>query len=271
MAVFAFLTACGLAVSLCSAEAGESAAFCIMDQAGPGLARDTKYIFGAALRPDKQDALTIARLAAAMGALVIIDKDIQDFFQTNRTETINRIGDYLRTIGSAESVFIGNIGLIGAGLWLRRHKRGDKFLQTALLSTKAQLFTEVMTGLVKFTVGRDRPDDGHGKVSFHPFHDFDGSFPSGHAARSFAMAAVFADRYGPPVPLLAYSAAVLISLSGVSQDDHFASDVLAGAALGFAMGKVLSRCHREPDARWAVLPFITNTRRGIGLTIRYTF
>lgn len=159
-----------------------------------------------------------------------------------------------------------NLGLIGTGLWFRKHKAGDKLLRTALVSAEAQLFTEGITGLAKFAVGRNQPGEGEGKSSFDPFHDLDRSFPSGHAARCFAVAAVFADRYEQPIPIIVYSAASLISISRIYDNDHFASDVLAGASLGFLIGKALSYRHRNPDSNWTLLPFLTNDRKGLGLS-----
>lgn len=109
--------------------------------------------------------------------------------------------------------------------------------------------------------------------SYDPFEGFDKSFPSSHAARTFAVAAVFADVYPQPIPFLAYTGAALISLSRIYLDEHFASDVFAGAVLGFAIGKALSRRHQQPDSLrgWNVLPFVPETGGGLGLTVQVRF
>jgi len=101
--------------------------------------------------------------------------------------------------------------------------------------------------------------------------NFDRSFPSSHAARAFAAAAVFSDHYPQPVPFIAYSTASLIGLSRIFLDEHFSSDVFAGAALGFAMGKTLSWRHRNPTEKWMVFPMLPESGGGLGLTVRYTF
>lgn len=66
------------------------------------------------------------------------------------------------------------------------------------------------------------------------------SFPSGHASLSFAMAATLGSSK-PNYAIPAYSAATTISLSRVELREHRWRDVLAGAALGFAIGRAWSR------------------------------
>jgi membrane-associated phospholipid phosphatase len=179
----------------------------------------------------------------------------------------------LEAIGFARTVLGANVALIGAGWLFREHEEGNKLMRTALVSLESQMFVEGIAGLTKFAVGRARPDAGEGVRSFDPFEGVEKSFPSSHAARSFAVAAVFADAYPQPIPFLVYSGAALISLSRINLNEHFASDVLAGAALGFFVGKALSWRHKHPDVLrgWSVLPFVPDARGGLGLTVEFRF
>jgi undecaprenyl-diphosphatase len=61
------------------------------------------------------------------------------------------------------------------------------------------------------------------------------SFPSGHAASAFTAATVLAG--GPATPFL-YGLAGMVAISRVYVRMHHASDIIAGAALGLAMGAV---------------------------------
>jgi undecaprenyl-diphosphatase len=61
------------------------------------------------------------------------------------------------------------------------------------------------------------------------------SFPSGHAATSFAIATVLALAFPPLVPLF-LAMATAIAVSRVALGLHYVSDVVAGAALGAATG-----------------------------------
>ncbi|HEY9856728.1 MAG TPA: phosphatase PAP2 family protein, partial [Stenomitos sp.] len=62
------------------------------------------------------------------------------------------------------------------------------------------------------------------------------SFPSGHAAVSFAAATVLAD-YNPKLAWPAYGIAALVSYSRIYNGLHYPSDILAGALLGIGVGK----------------------------------
>ena len=234
---------------------------------------DAEYILTSPLRMDGKSALILGGVAASIGGLMAVDKTIQRAFQENRTNTNDDIADSLETIGFGKNILIANGGLIGAGWLFRGHEEGNKLMQTALVSLEAQLFTEGLTGLTKFAVGRARPEAGEGVQSFDPFEGFDKSFPSSHAARSFAVAAVFAEAYPQPIPFLLYTGATLVTLSRIHVNDHFASDVFAGAALGFVIGKALSWRHKQPDSLsgWSVLPFAPEARGGLGLTVQVRF
>jgi len=240
-------------------------------QIGRVLLDDAGYLVKAPMRIDKKSSMVLGGVAAAIGGLIFLDDDIQDWAQRNRTGTLDDIADGLDTLGSAGTIFIGNMGLIGTSYCLREHRAWNKLLTTALISTEAQLFSEGITALTKFAVGRARPSEGKGKDAFDPFHEFDRSFPSGAAARSFAVATVFADRYEQPVPIIAYTAATLISLSRIYENDHFTSDVLAGALLGLVLGKALSRLHKKSGPRFSVIPLVMNEGKGAGFGLKYTF
>lgn len=68
------------------------------------------------------------------------------------------------------------------------------------------------------------------------------SFPSGHAATSFAFASVIAHRYPKNkwVKWGAYALATGVSLSRYPAKKHFPSDILMGATLGYVTGAYLA-------------------------------
>jgi undecaprenyl-diphosphatase len=91
---------------------------------------------------------------------------------------------------------------------------------------------------IRQAVGRDRPPlkfpDPHPLVSVPS----SGSFPSGHAASSFACAALLASLTPlPKVPLFALAA--LIAFSRVYNGVHYPLDVVGGAALGLLVATAL--------------------------------
>ncbi len=68
------------------------------------------------------------------------------------------------------------------------------------------------------------------------------SFPSGHAATSFAFASVVAHRYphNPWVKWGAYALATGVSLSRYPAKKHFPSDILVGGTLGYVTGAYIA-------------------------------
>lgn len=95
------------------------------------------------------------------------------------------------------------------------------------------VITAVLVMLMKLTVRRERPEGDWG--GFYRRTD-PHSFPSGHAARSIALA-VMALSLGPPwlgLALLAW--APLVSLARVALGVHYVSDVIIGGILGLLTG-----------------------------------
>jgi len=87
--------------------------------------------------------------------------------------------------------------------------------------------------LVKEIVGRARPSERPADpYEFRPFSGHQ-SFPSGHAVVAFATATALASESRSRwVPWVAYPVATVVGWSRVHDDVHWASDVVAGAALG---------------------------------------
>ena len=244
-----------------------------LDTLGQDVVNDATYLLTAPLRIDGKSALIAGGVVATIGGLMAADKPIQRAFQENRSTATNDIARGLETVGFARTVLGANVALIGAGWLFREHEAGNRLMRTALVSLESQLFVEGIVGLTKFGIGRARPFTEEGTHSFVPFENFDKSFPSSHAARSFAVAAVFAESYPQPVPFLAYTTATLIALSRIQLNEHFASDVLAGAALGFFVGKALSWRHKNPDflRGMNIVPFVPTASSGLGFTVQGRF
>lgn len=144
-----------------------------------------------------------------------------------------RIMRLLTRLGDAESWLLGVVLLAAAGP-AGRH-------QATLLACGAGLATVLSQGL-KRLAGRPRP--AVGLESFSPRIECpdEFSFPSGHTAVAFAVAAAL---LGEPAPL-ALATVILasgIGLSRMALGAHYPLDVAAGALLGGACGSL---------ARWGL-------------------
>ena len=104
-----------------------------------------------------------------------------------------------------------------------------------------------VTGVMKPTFNRTRPDGE------------DYSFPSGHASAVFTAAGVVSRHYGPGMTTFALGCGVLTGLGRMEDLKHYASDVTAGATLGWIIGCTVAR-HGPPkngdaeDRAWRLSP-----------------
>lgn len=102
----------------------------------------------------------------------------------------------------------------------------------------------------------DHPEYAREWNFFRPQRGY--AWPSGHASTAFALAAsLSATTADVPVTIVGYGAATAISVGMLVGDHHWASDVLAGALLGQAVGDAVGRGFR---ARWLGRPLGTKGR-----------
>ena len=107
---------------------------------------------------------------------------------------------------------------------------------------RAQLSVVSWTYAVKFIADRTRPNgDPRG-------------FPSGHASTSFATAAVLQEHFGWKVGLPAFVAAAYTGVSRIADNQHWASDIVFGAAVGMASGRTVTIHVRDSRVTLSPVP-----------------
>ena len=97
--------------------------------------------------------------------------------------------------------------------------------------------TGITVNIMKAIIGRRRPP-GPSEYDHFTTSSRYHAIPSGHTATSFALAAVISEHY-PDYDWLAYTVAGLIGVSRVFEDEHWATDVLAGAAVGYGSARLI--------------------------------
>ena len=99
---------------------------------------------------------------------------------------------------------------------------------------------------IKFLVRRRRPEGEWGGI----YRNTDPhSFPSGHAARAFLIAAVASGLAPAWLAILLWIWAPLVSLARVAMGVHYISDVVAGAVLGIVVALIGLQIY-EPLLTW---------------------
>ena len=140
--------------------------------------------------------------------------------------------------------------------------KDEKLQITGLALTQSLILTLLIQSPLKIITGRtwpgivdgwdsplskrsNRTDDYSGEFNWFNL-DATGGWPSGHTANAFAAAATIAQIYHDKTALIAavYSYAALIGL-GMSVYDHWASDVIAGALIGTAVGLTVGKSYRS--------------------------
>jgi hypothetical protein len=82
------------------------------------------------------------------------------------------------------------------------------------------------------------------------------AWPSGHTASSFTVASMLDEYYGPKVGLPSYALASLVAYRMLDTGDHWTSDVVFGAALGWVVGHTFGAKQRRLEvAGFEVLPY----------------
>jgi membrane-associated phospholipid phosphatase len=223
------------------------------------LGSDMKQAFTKPFHMTKKDWITTAKFAAVAGGVAVLDETIQRsaLHLRNSSPSLQSVSKQVTNFGGMyEAYTLAALGAYGVVF------KNQKMKTTTLLATQSYITGAAIESVLKFMSGRQRPyvsDSSKVQVepTFHgPFYrtppDPNGkrtnsSFPSGHTTVAFAAATVFAMEYRdkPIVPILAYSAATLIGLSRMTENKHWATDVLTGAAVGYLTGRlVVNNYHR---------------------------
>ena len=127
--------------------------------------------------------------------------------------------------------------LVGATRAARRGEPADALRMGAALGVESLL----TNGPIKAVFRRVRPESEHppeGPLPYGMHRPRTSSFPSGHAASAFTAATLLAG--GRTTPLW-YALAAGVAVSRVYTRMHHTSDIVAGAALGVALGVVARR------------------------------
>ena len=109
---------------------------------------------------------------------------------------------------------------------------------------QAQILSELMIEPLKLAVHRQRP------YQVAPC-GWNCSFPSGHASVTFADATVIERHLGWKYSVIGYAIASYVAMSRLHDNEHFASDVVFGAAVGTIAGRTV--VHHARDY-WAFAP-----------------
>jgi membrane-associated phospholipid phosphatase len=136
-------------------------------------------------------------------------------------------------------------GAAGGMFLFGKIMHNDHAAETGFLASEAAVNATFVDFAFKSMFERQRPYVGSGAGHF-----FSGgsSFPSEHAAVSWAVAGVIAHEYpGRLTQLLSYGLASAVTVARVTGKEHFPSDVIVGGGLGYFIAQQIYHRRRDPE------------------------
>lgn len=158
----------------------------------------------------------------------------------------------------------------------------DALFEFGSLSVEALLVTQFFHITTKLLVGREGPYQGNGEGRIYgPTRIFfPGGTPSGHAASTYAVLTVMAEYWDKlPLHILAHAIGLYVSMSLVYERQHFVSDVIWGAPMGYFIGRWIVRhrssrfrCTPNRESVWQRALFVPIlSPQGAGIMASYRF
>jgi membrane-associated phospholipid phosphatase len=232
------------------------------------IGHDQAGIWTSPLRIQPRDAFWLVPFAAGTGVALHYDAQAQQNLGVDKTRIdasniISGFGSPYATLGGAAGLYFLGLGT-----------HNEHLAETGRLGAEAVVDSLLVVEALKLATNRQRPNEGNGLGGFWPHgtrsYELDGSFPSGHAAESFALARVIAAEYpSRPVQIAAYAFALAISASRVTARQHFPSDVLVGGTFGYLIGGYVVRHHAagNEESTLFIAPIVEQSTRTFGLRV----
>lgn len=196
---------------------------------------DVKEVFTSPARWETKDWLVFGGVSAGIGLTYLFDEDIRKAVQRNRNPTVEHVFDAVQPFGDQYS-----FGVLGAFYLGGELLHNPKAKAVGLDGLSASIIASgLITSPLKYIAGRSRPNHNQGSDHFQMFSQ-NLSFPSGHTTQAFAVASVIAEHYDAIwIKAASYGLASMVGYARLNNDAHWASDVLAGAAIGTFVGHVV--------------------------------
>ena len=199
---------------------------------------DQKEIWTSPFHMHKGDAKWWLGFGALTGALIATDRHTSTALENSNGQIA--WGNHLSTIGAAYTLIPLVAGFYTFGVL----GEDPKARETAVLGGEALLDSLIVVSVLKPIAGRNRPN-----AKDDPGNFFDGgaSFPSGHAIETWSLASVISYEYGHTklVPIIACALAGVVTVSRFTAQQHYASDLVVGGAMGWFIGRYVWKTHQD--------------------------
>jgi membrane-associated phospholipid phosphatase len=223
---------------------------------------DAKLYVTAPVRWDGGDWLHFGEALLAVGASHTLDGTVRDHFAVGSKANLN--GGDPNSARDAIPAAVVVAGTFAYAIW-EGDSEGRVETYTML---EAAGFSAVTTEVLKFSAGRERPNE---TTDVNKWFSGGSSFPSLHVSAAFAIGTVLAesgnDEYRWVRRVLGYGMATATLYARLHDNAHWFSDTVAGAAIGISTAHFTMhrREQRIDSAAWSITP----TEHG-GVMLSYT-
>ncbi|MFN3694886.1 MAG: phosphatase PAP2 family protein [Ignavibacterium sp.] len=211
-------------------------------------------------------------IIALTGSSTFLDQDNRDFWLNNRSETLDDISTVGRLYGE-----ISYAGILSGTLYFGGKISKNKDLAiTGRMLIEGLFYAGLTTTVIKFVTGRSRPytNDGHLTFRFFQTDNDYTAFPSGHSTVAFTLSSILSDRIDNTYASIGlYSIALLTLWQRMYSDNHWLSDTIMGAAIGYFIGKAVVKFDDDSDYNKSNLnnPELNNSRYYELFSLTYSF
>jgi membrane-associated phospholipid phosphatase len=193
---------------------------------------------------DRNEWLTFIGIAGLTYGSMHIDEFVRERVIENNIYQRSILVELGRIWGEPYATLIA-----GGGIYLHGILAGNKANEKIGFEIgESAIFTGLLTLLLKYSFGRERPRENSDAFSFQPF-SFKGdnflSINSGHTALGFSLSTVLAKNTDNNlIKAVFYLPAFLTAFSRVYQNHHWFSDVLLGGIIGYSVGEFVTKQHK---------------------------
>ncbi|RPI73842.1 MAG: phosphatase PAP2 family protein [Ignavibacteriales bacterium] len=200
--------------------------------------------------------------------LFSLDQEITDGVGRETIGTLNNdFWDLPTSYGIIPYATVFSLSTYAAGLFIQN----DDIRVTGRLLFESLTISGVGIMLMRYLAGRQRPYYNQGEWAFKGFqtnNEFQ-SFPSGHTCVAFALSTVLAERIDNIWARIGfYGIASLTATARVINNQHFLSDVVWGALIGFGAGMYVVNKEEGSTSEENSLSVLPNFN---GVSIIYSF
>jgi membrane-associated phospholipid phosphatase len=232
------------------------------------ILQDQKEIWTSPFRMNRQDAKWWIGFTGVTAGLIASDHTTSHWLENSQGQV--RWGNRVANIGASYTLIPLVAGFYAYGVIADDPKPRE----VGVLGGESLLDSLIVVEIIKTIAGRNRPDSTE-----HPGKFFAGgnSFPSGHAIESWSLASLIAHEYKhtPWVGITAYGLAGVVSAARFGAQKHYASDIVAGGAMGWFIGRYVYNTHVNHaihNRSWlnpTVMPQMDPGSRSYGLALSF--